>query len=105
MIGSGVERLIKEARRFNDKINILLISPIHLGEEVWKTEFDPEFNQESVKVSKDLKGVYEKIAKQNGCEFLAASDIAEPSVQDQEHLNETGHKNLANAIYNKVVRF
>lgn len=101
-IGLGMERLIRSAREYNQNLEILLVSPIHLGDEVWKEEYDPEFNQESVKVSKGLKETYQKIAKEYNCLFLAASDVATPSDVDQEHLNEQGHAALAKAIYHVI---
>ena len=51
-----------------------------------------------MKVSKQLKQTYLKIAWKYGCDFLAASDVAKPSKADMEHMNEEGHKNLAKAI-------
>ena len=34
---------------------ILIVSPLHLGKDVWKEPFDPEFDQRSVEVSRGLK--------------------------------------------------
>ena len=102
IIGKGVEILIEQIKKKNPKIKILLISPILLGEEVWKEEYDPEFDVQSVKTSKELKGEYAKIAKKYDCEFMAASDYASPSRDDQEHLNEEGHRILASVIYEKL---
>lgn len=101
VIGKGMGRLIRQIQNFRKEIQILLISPIHLGEEVYKEEFDPEFDQESVKTSQKLKDVYERLAQQYGCDFLAASDVAEPSKEDQEHMAAEGHQALARAIYQK----
>ena len=102
LIGLGIEKLINRAKSFNPSLEILLISPIHLGEDVWRDGYDPEFNQESVKVSKGLKGVYRKIAHKYGCHFLAASDVASPSGIDQEHLDKQGHLALATEIYKNI---
>ena len=82
----------------------MLISPILLGEEVWKPQFDPEFDTESVNTSKKLKAVYQKIAIEQGTDFLAASDYAKPSTIDQEHLDEEGHRRLAEAVYHKLAK-
>ena len=101
VIGKGMERLIRQIQNFHSEIKILLMSPIHLGEEVYREEFDPEFDQESVKTSKKLKEVYEKLARQYGCDFLAASDIAKPSKEDQEHMAAEGHRALAKAVTEK----
>ena len=68
-----------------------------------KPGFDLEFDQHSVKVSKQLKQTYLKIAWKYGCDFLAASDVAKPSKADMEHMNEKGHKNLAKAIESFLV--
>ncbi len=102
-IGEGIVKLIKQIRHFDDDTNILLISPIHLGEDVWKNEFDPEFNKASVKVSKGLKKVYQDIALKYNTSFLSASDYVSASNKDQEHLNSEGHSILADAIYKKVL--
>ena len=98
VIGLGVERLVEQIRKADKNIRILLISPIQLGEGVWEQGYDPEFNEKSVEVSKGLKAVYQKVAQKYGCDFLAASDVAEPSKEDREHLNEEGHKKLAEAV-------
>ena len=98
VIGLGIEQLLKQIRKIDSDTRILLISPIQLGEGVWEPEFDPEFNQKSVEVSKKLKSVYQRIALKYNCDFLAASDIATPSSADREHLNEEGHQKLAEAV-------
>ena len=61
-IAEGVIKLIKQVRHFDDETKILLISPIHLGENVWKSGFDPEFSKNSVNISKHLKEVYKDIS-------------------------------------------
>lgn len=103
VIGQGMERLIKDAKRYQPDLRILLVSPIHLGDAVWKGEYDPEFNRESVQVSRELKEIYQGIAREYDCDFLAASDVATPSVVDLEHLNEQGHLSLAKAIYEILI--
>ena len=84
--------------------NVLLVSPIHLGEDVWKENFDPEFNETSVAVSKGLKNEYLKIAQKRNLRFIAASDHVQPSTADQEHLSKEGHFELSNVIYNEVIK-
>lgn len=103
LVGKGIERLIKQIRAYSDKVNILLISPIHLGEQVWKTEYDPEFNSNSVIVSKKLAEEYYKISKNENVYFLDASKFANPSSVDQEHMNEEGHRSFAEAVYKKIM--
>lgn len=102
IIGKGIEKLLDQIKAGIPDTEILLISPIHLGDGVWEDGFDKEFNEESVSVSKHLGDVYKKIALQRGIFYLNASDYASPSDTDREHLNKTGHKALAEAVYEKL---
>ena len=101
MIGNGIRRLIRQIREAGNA-KILLISPIHLGDNVGEAGYDPDFDAESVELSKQLKQTYSEIAAEEGCLFLAASDIAEPSGADREHLDEIGHCALAEAVFAKL---
>ena len=103
LIARGTEILLKQIRANNKDAKILLLSPIHLGETVWKEEFDPEFDEKSVMTSKELKAVFAKLAEEFDCMFLAASDVAKPSETDQEHMDAESHLALANAIYEKLI--
>lgn len=102
VIGKGIEKLIEQIWNYSQSVKILLVSPILLGQEVWKTEFDPEFDTDSIETSKQLKAVYERIAKKQNIEFLAASDYAKPSKEDQEHMSVEGHRRLAEAVIEKI---
>ena len=73
-----------------------------LGEDVWRPEKDPEFNGNSVVTSKELKQVYQDIAKRRGTAFLAASDVVTASTIDDEHMDEEGHRIFAEAVYKKL---
>ena len=103
LIARGVEILLKQIKANNPNADILLLSPIHLGEHVWKEDFDPEFDEKSVVTSKELKAVFAKLAEEFDCMFLAASDVAKPSETDQEHMDLESHRLLAGAIYEKLV--
>ena len=102
VIGKGVEKLVHQIQAADENIEILLVSPILLGEGVGEEGYDPEFNQESVETSTGLKAVYEQVAKRNGCAFLAASDYAKASGADREHLDEKGHRQLAEAVIQRI---
>lgn len=101
IIGLGIKRLIEQIRNAVPEAEILLISPIHLGDDVWDG-YDAEFNEESVKTSKELGQVYKRIADEEKIYFLAASDYASPSEEDREHLDEEGHRALAGAIWKRL---
>lgn len=101
-IAEGVNECLDLILEHISPENVLLISPIQLGEDVWKEEYDPEFDKNSVNVSKHLKDAYEKVAIERSVHFLAASEYVDPSVADQEHLDVVGHRKLADAIYEDV---
>ena len=80
----------------------LLISPIYLGDNVWRPECDPEFSKASIIVSQRLQPVYENIAKKWNVGFLRAADYAVCSAKDQEHMNAAGHAAFAEAVSREV---
>lgn len=102
-IADGISLLIKQIRAEDPSIRILLVSPIHLGDGVGEPGYDPEFNAQSVAVSHQLKAAYQRIAHEEHCDFLAASDLAAPSPVDREHLTEEGHRRLASALFDRLL--
>ena len=102
IIGKGIARLLEQINQYTDKMKVLVISPIYLGEKVWQDGYDQEFSLESVEVSKKLEPVYEKVAGKYGKRFMRAADYASPSEADQEHMDGQSHKILADAIYKKI---
>ncbi len=97
-IGKGIERCLDTLEKFVKPENILLISPMNLGEDVWRPEKDPEFSQKSVETSKGLKDVYKRIAERKGVKFMAASDYVSPSDIDNEHMDAQSHSTFAEAV-------
>lgn len=103
VIARGLDQVIRKARKSSPvPFDILVISPIHLGKGVGEPDFDPEFNSGSEIVSRNLAAEYRKVALQNHAAFLNAADFAAPSTTDREHLDETGHAALADAIYRRI---
>lgn len=104
VIARGLDQVIRKTRKSSSRpFDILVVSPIHLGKGVGEPDFDPEFNNSSEAVSRNLAAEYRKVALQNHAAFLNAADFASPSTTDREHLNEAGHAALAEAIYPKVL--
>lgn len=101
-IGRGIEQCIDKILETVPADKVFVISPIHLGKEVWKQEYDPEFDRDSVEVSKGLSEEYKNIATKKGVNFIAASEYVSPSEVDQEHLSEESHKKLASVIYQEI---
>lgn len=102
-ITKGLGLCIDELLKYISPEKVLIVSPIFLGDTVWKEEFDPEFDSHSVDIAKGLFHEYKKVAQTKGTNIISASDFAKPSNVDQEHLTKEGHQLLAHAIYNAVV--
>lgn len=101
IIAKGAARLIDQVRSASKGSEILLVSPIHLGNDV--NSFDAEFSNASIKVSKNISGAYKRVSVLENVHFLDAADFSESSTEDQEHLNENGHRSLAEAVRKKVL--
>ena len=97
-IGEGIEKCLEVLEKYLLPENILLISPMALGEDVWRPDKDPEFDKKSVVVSRQLKDVYGSIARRHGVKFLAASDYVKASPIDNEHMDASGHKHFAEVV-------
>lgn len=76
---------------------VMLVSPIHLGEGVENSIFTG-FAPESVEVSKALAPYFKKQADAHGWLFLDAATVAEPSREDMLHMNADSHRALAEAM-------
>ena len=110
MIGVTVEMhdpldlvIIMLGTNASQHFDLLIISPIHLGHGVGEPDFDPEFDEKSEAVSRNLADEYRKAALQNHAAFLNAADFASPSITDREHMDEKGHAALADAVYDKII--
>ena len=55
VIAKGVGRLVRQVKAYSDKVKILIISPIHLGENVWKEGFDPDLTETRSRYPKSLR--------------------------------------------------
>lgn len=102
-IAKGLGLCVDELLKYISPEKVLIVSPIFLGDAVWKEEFDPEFDAHSVNIAKGLFNEYKKVAETKGTNIISASDFARPSNVDQEHLTKEGHQLLAHAIYNAVI--
>ena len=102
VIGKGIETLLNQCEQYSPDSKVLLISPIYLGDKVYREEYDVEFSEESIGVSIELERVYERIARERNIYFLRAQDYASCSQVDQEHMDEKGHNSLGEAVYQCV---
>ena len=105
-IGAHVRQLIQEIKRISAEKNpsgrsceILLICPIFVSEHIIGVDYADEFDgMAAVELSRQLPPVYEHIAREERCIYLNGADCAEPSRADGLHLDEDGHRQMAEAV-------
>lgn len=101
-IGRGIGLCLDVLEQYLPAHRILLVSPILLGEDVWKPDKDPEFGTQSVRTCRELKRVCQRIARERGTAFLAASDYVSASSADCEHMDGEGHRLFADVVFEKL---
>lgn len=98
-VAGGLERVMEQAKEASQtSFRTLLIAPVPLKECVAAGDFGFEFDGISVQTSKALAAEFEKLAGKHGCLFLNASKVTEASDTDGVHLEEEGHRALAEAV-------
>ncbi|MCI8584348.1 MAG: SGNH/GDSL hydrolase family protein [Lachnospiraceae bacterium] len=98
-IAEGVGQVIERAKSCGaGEFHVLLIAPAAMTGRIMQSGFGSEFNLRSVEVSGELAGEYEALAERLDCHFLDASKVTRVSETDGLHLDEQGHRLLAEAV-------
>ncbi len=109
-ITQGIETLLQmiqkpEFSQGYPVAQILLISPILIGEQIADSPFGELFDgRHAYQLSLKLAKAYQKTAQKFHCHFLNAAEYARPSAKDCLHLDSAGHAALAKAIGAEVKR-
>ncbi len=104
MLEKGIEKCLSILEVFISKDKILLAAPIALGDNIWLPGKDHSFDKQSIIESRHLGELYEDIAKRRGIHFINAADYATADETDDQHLNENGHRLIAQAFYEKLIK-
>lgn len=81
---------------------ILLVSPIRIGENIKESFMYGTFTETSRMVSEQLPACYKILADRYGCAFFDAGSVAEASPIDCVHMNADNHKKLAYALKEQI---
>ena len=109
-IAEGAGKIVEEAIRVskikskeNKPCKILLVAPIHIGEEIEESPYAESFGGKIAR-EKSLKFAkyYKQIADQYGVYFMDAGFYVNPSPEDALHLDAEGHRILAYAFRDKI---
>ena len=86
--------------RMEGKMQILLISPPWVGENIRNSWLGDSFGYERAReVSMELASWYSELADTYGCMFFDASEAVTVSYDDSIHLDAAEQRKLGNAIY------
>lgn len=84
-------------------MKILIVSPLALSEPFEESYFAPFFGGSDVVArSKELPKWYELVADQYGCYFLNATEKISAGSVDHLHLDEAGHRAMAELMKDKI---
>lgn len=108
-IALGLKRLLVKAIVADEawrgaRPNILLVTPQEIDARYEETEIVTTMGHGCAEKSQGLREEYAKIAELIGCHYLDANDVlsAGPNTIDYMHLTEEGHRQLADALAEKV---
>lgn len=109
-IGNNIRRLIRKIRQISSEKSedgspgrILLVSPPLISKDICRFGPDDEFGgMRAVELSGRLAPVYQRIAEEEGCDYLDAAKVTAAGVFDGLHLDEKGHEKLAVAMAEKI---
>lgn len=102
VIAAGVGALCEEVERFPFRAGypvpkILVVSPIHVGDQVEKSIYIT-FDKASAAKSHELAPLIKQVAETKGCLFVDAAQVASPSAEDQLHMDADSHGALAKEL-------
>lgn len=83
-------------------IEVLIVSPIHVGENLAKSDLSCYFGESAIELSHCFASEYEKVANILGCHFLDASKYEVPCEKDSLHLNCEEIEKLSVAFAAKI---
>lgn len=103
-IAGGMEKLVTKAEEYCSSAwgyvpRMMIVCPPAMREDISRSPFRFMIDQDSVKLSRELAGEYERTAENLGCMYLDATDLKGVSERDSMHLTEEGHRNLAKMVY------
>ncbi|MBR6088965.1 MAG: hypothetical protein IKP86_03460 [Anaerolineaceae bacterium] len=105
-IATGMERLVRKAQSTlcwgNHPPRILIVCPPWIKEGLYDDPAGQKMGPGCPEKSRELAKYYREVADLTGCFFMDAEGIAEFNDLDCMHLTAKGHRQLADALAEKV---
>ena len=84
------------------KPNILVVCPPHIGDRMLEHPIRGNMGDHCPEKSREISRHLRPLAEELGCVFLDAEGIAETNRVDYIHLSRKGHRQLAEALAERV---
>ena len=109
VIAHGIERLIGRVRAGNygpggGMPEILVVSPIRMGDEVEHRWLRGEFDADSLALDRKLAPAFRRAAEGAGVHFVDAGASVSAAPEDCIHMNAEGHAALAELLCGEIKR-
>jgi len=79
--------------------NIILIPPVEISENILNSYFKIQFDENSIKKSKNVLNIYQKLADEFKCHLFNFNSFTKPSLADGLHYDINSHKIIAQKLY------
>lgn len=103
-ITDGLNNLINIAKKINKDVDILILAPSRIKENILNSYFSTLFDKNAIEKSKIMNKIYQDVAKENNCFCINLDEIAETSDIDGLHYLEEGHKKIAQTIFDRYFK-
>ena len=103
-IKNGLQEIINIAKKINTNIQIIIIAPSKIKENIFNTFFATMFNKKSVELSMTIQDIYEEVSTENGCAYINLDKIVQTSDLDGLHYEENEHKKIAETILDRYFK-
>ena len=94
--------LADTVRELNDSTDILLVSPVTIKEGI--KDINEKYDRESEEFSKHINMIYKEVASERDLKCIFADDCTQCSDFDKQHLDERGHRELAQYISDFLIK-
>ena len=98
----GMIKLIEISKNISPDIKILILSPVQITDNILQSNFAELFDNESIKKSKQISKIYNKISKENNCDFIDLNGFATTSKIDGLHFDLENHKKIFLKVKEKL---
>lgn len=100
VVQKGLKTLINKAKEKSEKI--IIIPPVILGKNILEGYFKIQFDEKSIKKSREIGEIYKKISKDLNCYLFDINEFAKPA-NDGLHYDAKTHKMIGDKLTRYII--